>query len=61
MMESFSHSVYIQPRAIYNSAKILSPREQKIMNILREETGRVVESVTWRLATIFALDTTRWV
>ena len=46
MMESFSHSVYIQPRAIYNSAKILSPREQKIMNILREETGRVVESVT---------------
>jgi len=46
MTARFSHNVYIQPSTIYSSAKILSPREQKIMNILREETGRVVESVT---------------
>jgi len=46
MMACSSRNVYIQPRTIYSSAKILSPRKQKIMNVLREETGRLVESVT---------------
>jgi len=46
MIASSSRNVYIQPRTIYSSAKIVSPREQKIMNVLREERGRLVESVT---------------